>query len=390
MSLFNLDRFRFEKKTKTEEEDAPSPSLPTSEEVDATSASLDDVNEDIPLPSALEDNDVTAGREDDDVTDHSSRPGTPASDVSEKTETVLLPHFAQYGQLQNLLYLLRPGIAVLQARTWCGHGAAGSSLEATGVGHNQPPAVWGGEDDRNDSSVPETPEAKRTTKLSHFKYRKDVIELSSDSEEEASPKHSSAKELPAPKKDVIVISEPSDTEQSDGEPPKCIERNGPSQSSKALEEEDEEEDLNYCKLQTLKELFPQISDQELLQLIASNDTMDGAIAAGLKLSEEGGSRKRKLEESARDDAVEIDDQSTKKKKLDPLESPENKWERRENLVSKLHSEFPSLNKEELRDALREHNWIFREALDSLKVYMEDQEVKEGEWGAQKYYRIEQN
>ncbi|XP_015270364.1 PREDICTED: SWI/SNF-related matrix-associated actin-dependent regulator of chromatin subfamily A containing DEAD/H box 1-like, partial [Gekko japonicus] len=310
MSLFNLDRFRFEKKATTEEEDAPSSSLPTSEEVDATSASLDDVNEDTPLPSAVEDNDVTASREDDDVTDHSSRPGTPASDVSEKTD---------------------------------------------------------------DSSVPETPEAKRTTKLSHFKYRKDVIELSSDSEEEESPKHSSEKQFPAPKKDVIVISEPSDTEQSDGEPSKCIKRNGPSQSSKALEEEDEEEDLNYCKLQTLKELFPQISDQELLQLIESNDTMDGAIAAGLKLSEEGGSRKRKLEESARDDAAEIEDQSIKKKKLDPLESPENQWERREDLVTKLHNEFPSLNKEELRDVLREHNWIFREALDSLKVFMEDQE-----------------
>lgn len=84
MSSFNFDRFRFEKKTKTDDEDAPSPSLPTSEEVDATSASLDDANEDTPLPSALEDNDVTVDKEDY-VTDHSSRPGTPASDVSEKT-----------------------------------------------------------------------------------------------------------------------------------------------------------------------------------------------------------------------------------------------------------------------------------------------------------------
>ncbi|XP_077156983.1 SWI/SNF-related matrix-associated actin-dependent regulator of chromatin subfamily A containing DEAD/H box 1 isoform X1 [Paroedura picta] len=302
MSLFNLDRFRFEKKTRTEEENAPSPSLPTNEEVDATSASLDDVHEDTALPSAVEDNDAPVVREeDDDVTDHSSRPATPASDVSEKTD---------------------------------------------------------------DSSVPETPEVKRTTKLTHFKFRKDVIELSSDSEEEGSPKESQAKQILAPKKDVIVISEPSDTEQSEDEPSK-------SQSSKALEEE--EEDLNDCKLQTLKELFPQKSDQDLLQLIATNDTMDGAIAAGLKLFEEGGSRKRKLEESTRDDDAEIDDQSMKKTKLDPLDSPENQWEGRENLVSKLHKEFPSLDKEELRDVLREHNWIFREALESLKVFMEDQE-----------------
>ncbi|XP_048364707.1 SWI/SNF-related matrix-associated actin-dependent regulator of chromatin subfamily A containing DEAD/H box 1 [Sphaerodactylus townsendi] len=257
---------------------------------------------------------------------------------------------------------------------------------------------------KDDSSVPETPEAKRTTKLTHFKYRKDVIELSSDSEEEVSPKPSHAKQSPAPRKDVIIISpsnhcdtythrsgntlltygargrnkirrssEPSDTEQSEDEQSKCIKLNGPSRSSKALEEEDEEEDLNDCKLQTLKELFPQKSDQELLQLIASNDTMDGAIAAGLKLSEEGESRKRKLEESARDDAAEIEDQSTKKKKLDPLENPENEWGKRETLVSKLHEEFPSLDREELRDVLREHNWIFQEALESLKVFMEDQE-----------------
>lgn len=31
-------------------------------------------------------------------------------------------------------------------------------------------------------------------------------------------------------------------------------------------EEEEEEDLNYCKLQTLKELFPQKSDQALLKV----------------------------------------------------------------------------------------------------------------------------
>lgn len=83
MSLFNLDRFRFEKKTRIEEDDAPSPSLPISEEVNAISASSDGVTEDTSLPSASEGNDVV--REDDDVTDHSSGPATPASDVSEKT-----------------------------------------------------------------------------------------------------------------------------------------------------------------------------------------------------------------------------------------------------------------------------------------------------------------
>nr|7Z36_C Chain C, SMARCAD1 CUE1 domain [Homo sapiens]7Z36_S Chain S, SMARCAD1 CUE1 domain [Homo sapiens] len=41
------------------------------------------------------------------------------------------------------------------------------------------------------------------------------------------------------------------------------------------------EDLKDAKLQTLKELFPQRSDNDLLKLIESTSTMDGAIAAAL-------------------------------------------------------------------------------------------------------------
>lgn len=53
-------------------------------------------------------------------------------------------------------------------------------------------------------------------------------------------------------------SEPSDSEQSEEKP---VHRNGPVKSSN-----DAEEDLNDCKLQTLKELFPQKNDQELLKV----------------------------------------------------------------------------------------------------------------------------
>ncbi|XP_020654321.3 SWI/SNF-related matrix-associated actin-dependent regulator of chromatin subfamily A containing DEAD/H box 1 isoform X1 [Pogona vitticeps] len=309
MSFFNLDRFRFEKKAKLE---GKNPCLSASQDdaTATTSSSLDTVEKNTSLSSSSEDNVTTVGREDDKATDCSSRPATPASDVSEKTD---------------------------------------------------------------DSSVPETPEAKRTTQLSYFKYRRDVIELSSESEDEEPSKYSHAKQHPAPRKDVIVISEPSESDDDD-EPPK-LHRNGPAHLSNATKEEEEDEDLNYCKLQTLKELFPQKSDQDLLQLIESTATMDEAIAAGLKRNEEeGGSRKRKLEEGSADSPEENDDQSPKKKKLDPLQSPENQWEKREHLVSKLHKEFPSLDKEELRDVLREHNWIYQEALESLKVFMEDQEV----------------
>lgn len=83
MSLFNLDRFRFEKKEKLEEK---SPSLSTNQdEATATTSSFDDVEKDTSLSPASEDDVTAVGREDDNATDHSSRPATPASDVSEKT-----------------------------------------------------------------------------------------------------------------------------------------------------------------------------------------------------------------------------------------------------------------------------------------------------------------
>ncbi|XP_053111098.1 SWI/SNF-related matrix-associated actin-dependent regulator of chromatin subfamily A containing DEAD/H box 1 isoform X2 [Hemicordylus capensis] len=313
MSLFNLDRFRFEKKAN--EEKVPSPSLPADQEEATASAYLDAVDQ-VPAGPLVSEDQAASVREDDELTDHSSRPATPASDVA--------------------------------------------------TDHSSRPATPASDvsEKTDDSSVPETPEAKRTTKISFSKYRKEVIELSSDSEEEEVPPKCSQEKQPTvptkqptvptkqptvPRKDVIIISEPSDSEQDEDEPSKSKHRNGSARTSNAVveeeEEEDEEDDLNYCKLQTLKELFPQKSDQELLKLIESTDTMDGAIAAGLKLFQEGESRKRKLEESSSSGPEENDDQSTKKKKLDP----------------------------ELRDVLREHNWIFQEALESLKVFMEDQE-----------------
>lgn len=60
----------------------------------------------------------------------------------------------------------------------------------------------------------------------------------------------------------IYSSEPSDDE-SENESSQSLHKNSPSEMSDAIEEE---EDLNYCKLQTLKELFPQQSDQALLEV----------------------------------------------------------------------------------------------------------------------------
>lgn len=332
MSLFNLDRFRFEKRTKVEEAPAAAPQ-----------PILAGPSSPISLSAEEENPEGEAG----------SRPGTPDSDVTEKTE---------------------------------------------------------------DSSVPETPENERKASISYFKSQKGIqyIDLSSDSEDIVSPNCSNTVEKKNLNKDtVIIVSEPSEDEES---LPDVAGR----KNSSELEDLSELEDIKDAKLQTLKELFPQRSDTDLLKLIESTSTMDGAIAAALLMfgdAEGGGPRKRKLSSSSEpyEEDEYNDEQSIKKKKLDydcnnqvpqtqwhtqknyvvsqsrrlevqdqvvrkgeesseSAESSSN-WEKQESIVLKLQKEFPNFDKQELREVLKEHEWMYTEALESLKVFAEDQDTQ---------------
>uniref|UniRef100_A0A8C3S2G6 DNA helicase n=1 Tax=Chelydra serpentina TaxID=8475 RepID=A0A8C3S2G6_CHESE len=266
MSLFNLDRFRFEKKAKKVEQENPPPSLPIAE-----------------IPAAPSP-----------VTDDSSRPDTPTSDVTEKTE---------------------------------------------------------------DSSVPETPETERTKNVSSFRNRRGIqfIDVSSDSEDQGPPNCSSTKQ------DSVPMSE-SEDEETEDLPPTFTYINDADQSP----DMDEEEDIRDAKLQTLKELFPQRSDQELLQVILFGFAAYflGNMCFGFfcffvcffNAFHMNGGRTFKFLLA----------------KLEGAESQE-EWEKQEALVKKLQNKFPSLDKEELKDVLQEHNWVFHEALESLKVFAEDQQ-----------------
>uniref|UniRef100_A0A8C0GRV0 DNA helicase n=1 Tax=Chelonoidis abingdonii TaxID=106734 RepID=A0A8C0GRV0_CHEAB len=184
------------------------------------------------------------------------------------------------------------------------------------------------------SSVPETPEAERTKNLSSFKNRRGIqfIDVSSDSEDQGPPNCSSTKQDSVSMSEVIVISEQSDDEEPDDVPPTFTYANDADQ----LPDMDEEEDIRDAKLQTLKELFPQRSDPELLQVILFG------FAAYFLGNLEG-------------------------------EESQKEWEKQDALVKKLQNKFPSLDKEELKDVLQEHNWVFHEALESLKVFAEDQQ-----------------
>ncbi|NXY81742.1 SMRCD regulator, partial [Alcedo cyanopectus] len=166
--------------------------------------------------------------------------------------------------------------------------------------------------------------------------------------------------------------QPGDGERPDGELLQLTFVNGGDQLP--APQRNAEEDGRDAKLQRLKEPYPQRSDQDLLQLIESAHTTDEAIAAGLKLNEEAASRKRKLEGSFRNCKNE-NDRVAKKPKTNYLDEsePQRQWERQEMLVKKLQNTFPELDKEELRDVLQEHNWVFHEALEALRVFAEDEE-----------------
>lgn len=301
MNLFNLDRFRFEKRSKIEEapEATPQPSQPG--------------------PSSP----ISLSAEEENAEGEVSRAGTPDSDITEKTE---------------------------------------------------------------DSSVPEAPVNERKASISYFKNQGGIqyIDLSSDSEDIVSPNCSNTvQETKFNKDTVIIVSEPSEDEESQGLPTMA---GGNNDDISELEDFSELEDLKDAKLQTLKELFPQRSDNDLLKLIESTSTMDGAIAAALLMfgdAEGGGPRKRKLSSSSEpyEEDEFNDDQSMKKKRLDhgeeSNESAEssNNWEKQESIVLKLQKEFPNFDKQELRDVLKEHEWMYTEALESLKVFAEDQDMQ---------------
>uniref|UniRef100_A0A8U7M735 DNA helicase n=1 Tax=Corvus moneduloides TaxID=1196302 RepID=A0A8U7M735_CORMO len=205
MSLYNLDRFRFERKEKGAEQESPSPPAARAEAPGAAAAV------------------GAAGGDEDEGTDD-SRPDTPASDVTERAEY---------------------------------------------------------------STVPETPEAQRTMKESYFKRQRGVqFHDVSDSEDEEPRNVTADEETQAPRAEAAVISEQSDDDdQPEEELPQLALVNGGDQQPAV--KEDVEEDTRDSKLQTMKELFPQRSDQELLKLIESACTMDEAVAAGLKLNDKG-------------------------------------------------------------------------------------------------------
>lgn len=127
----------------------------------------------------------------------------------------------------------------------------------------------------------------------------------------------------------------------------------------------------------LLEIFPQKSKKDLLEVVENTSTLEGAIAHCLMVYGDEDSGRRKGKAGRSDD----DDQPTKRRKIvgsdseseededsEDGESQEPSRERQEDLLKKMKKKLPDIEKEVLRDVLREHDWDYDNALGSLLVF----------------------
>ncbi|XP_044052564.1 SWI/SNF-related matrix-associated actin-dependent regulator of chromatin subfamily A containing DEAD/H box 1A [Siniperca chuatsi] len=150
-------------------------------------------------------------------------------------------------------------------------------------------------------------------------------------------------------------------------------------SSKNLESDhtDDEDNELEEKMNRLLEMFPQLPRTELLEVIGSTSTLDGAVAAcllkfGDKEAPDQGRKRKQDGSSSSQDSGEI--QPSKKRRQSVVsgeednEGKEPSWEKQEAMVRRLQKKFPDQDKEELRMVLQEHDWNVEDALQVLQMF----------------------
>uniref|UniRef100_A0A8C8CPA5 DNA helicase n=1 Tax=Oncorhynchus tshawytscha TaxID=74940 RepID=A0A8C8CPA5_ONCTS len=114
------------------------------------------------------------------------------------------------------------------------------------------------------------------------------------------------------------------------------------------------------RLYKLQEIFPNRNRKELLEVIESTSTLDGAVASCLMMFGDKGIyliyyyHRQQAEDSEEEGA-------------------EPSWERQEAMVRKLQRKFPDQDKEELRAVLQEHEWNVADALEALRMFSDPEE-----------------
>ncbi|XP_028312960.1 SWI/SNF-related matrix-associated actin-dependent regulator of chromatin subfamily A containing DEAD/H box 1A isoform X2 [Gouania willdenowi] len=129
-------------------------------------------------------------------------------------------------------------------------------------------------------------------------------------------------------------------------------------------------DNSDAKLETLSEMFPQITRNELQKIISRTSTLEGAVAACLieHGDKEDQSKKRKKEDKSNSKP----NKKTKSSTVSEDEDEECKREKQEAMVRKLQKRFPSQIKEELQIMLQEHDWNMEDCLHFLEMFSEQE------------------
>ncbi|XP_024273001.1 SWI/SNF-related matrix-associated actin-dependent regulator of chromatin subfamily A containing DEAD/H box 1A isoform X1 [Oncorhynchus tshawytscha] len=133
------------------------------------------------------------------------------------------------------------------------------------------------------------------------------------------------------------------------------------------------------RLYKLQEIFPNRNRKELLEVIESTSTLDGAVASCLMMfGDKDSTRKRKPDGSSSCRDKDVVQQPSKRRRTSLAEDSEEEgaepsWERQEAMVRKLQRKFPDQDKEELRAVLQEHEWNVADALEALRMFSDPEE-----------------
>ncbi|XP_055774700.1 SWI/SNF-related matrix-associated actin-dependent regulator of chromatin subfamily A containing DEAD/H box 1A-like isoform X2 [Salvelinus fontinalis] len=132
------------------------------------------------------------------------------------------------------------------------------------------------------------------------------------------------------------------------------------------------------RLEKLQEIFPNRNRKELLEVIESTSTLDGAVASCLMFGDKDSTRKKKPDGSSSCRDKDVVQQPSKRKRTSPAEDSEEEgaepsWERQEAMVRKLQRKFFDQDKEELRAVLQEHEWNVADALEALRMFSDPEE-----------------
>lgn len=157
--------------------------------------------------------------------------------------------------------------------------------------------------------------------------------------------------------------------------------NGKSSKNEASNEEDDEMDE---KMNVILEMFPQLTRTEVLEVIGSTSTLDGAVAAcllkfGDKEAPDQGRKRKQDGSSSSQESSEV--QTSKRSKItvisDDDDDREPSWEKQEAMVRKLQKKFPDQDKEELRLVLLEHDWNVADARQVLQMFSDSDDTSFG-------------